>query len=62
MKGEKSAPRIGNVPSTMKAEFGNDVNNVTSRNFINLWTDQYHQKMIESGLPMTFPGGFSATP
>ena len=49
----------------MKAEFGNDVNNVTSRNFINLWTDQYHQKMIESGLPMTFPGRvqcYSLTP
>ena len=34
----------------------------TSRDFINLWADKYNEKMIESGLPMIFRGGFSPSP
>jgi Transglycosylase SLT domain len=31
-----------NLTPEMKAQFGNDVNNVTSRDFIKLWTDRYN--------------------
>lgn len=52
----------GNLSSNQKAQFGNDVNNITSRDFINLWANKYLEKQVESGQPMTFPGGFSAGP
>jgi len=31
-----------NMTPEMKAQFGNDVNNVTSRDFIKIWTDHYN--------------------
>jgi hypothetical protein len=53
----------GNLSNAMKAQFGNDVNNVTSRDFINLWNQQYADKAVASGLPRPGQGGyFSASP
>jgi hypothetical protein len=53
----------GNMSNDMKAQFGNDVNNVTSRDFINLWNNQYADKAVAAGLPRPGPGGyFSASP
>jgi hypothetical protein len=31
-----------NMTPEMKKEFGNDVNNVTSRDFLRLWEDRYY--------------------
>jgi hypothetical protein len=49
----------GNLSNNQKAQFGNDVNNITSRDYIELWANKYLEKQVESGQPMTFPGGFS---
>jgi hypothetical protein len=50
---------LGNLSNDQKAQIGNDVNSITSRDFINLWTTMYYQKMVESGLS---PGGLSDLP
>ena len=52
-----------NLSDDMKAQFGNDVNNITSRDFINLWNEQYASKAVAAGLPRPGSGGyFSASP
>jgi hypothetical protein len=52
-----------NLSNDMKAQFGNDVNNITSRDFINLWNEQYADKAVAAGLPRPGTGGyFSASP
>jgi hypothetical protein len=53
----------GNLSNAMKEQFGNDVNNITSRDFINLWNDQYANKAVAAGLPRPGQGGYpSASP
>ena len=52
-----------NLSDEMKAQFGNDVNNITSRDFINLWNEQYADKAVAAGLPRPGTGGyFNASP
>jgi hypothetical protein len=50
---------MGNLSPADKAQFNNDVNQIASRDLINLWTNKYQEKQVASGF---FGGGFSASP
>jgi hypothetical protein len=54
---------MGNLTADQKASFGNDVNQLTSRDFVKLWDQLYADKAVEAKLPRPGPGGyFNSTP
>jgi hypothetical protein len=54
---------MGNLTDAQKATFGNDVNQLTSRDFVRLWDQLYADKAIAAGLPRPGQGGyFNSTP
>lgn len=54
---------MGNLTPAQKATFGDDVNKLTSRDFVRLWDQLYADKAVEAGLPRPGPGGyFNSTP